>query len=152
MRMSVLFALTSVFKRVERSLCHSILGHDVMAFGLCRLHYCQYNCRQTASVVRYWGMAAAVIVAFMFNGAQPDEENRYSSVHCMYCLCMVCRDSSSEEKSLCRPVFFVPPLPLPLPLLPFRCLFLIFSHNPPRATFSAPDPAGAVQVVEPPLR
>jgi DNA polymerase-3 subunit theta len=65
-------------QRVESCIYAIPSRHDVMGFRpLCRLHYCQYNCRQTASVVRYcMGMAAAVIVAFMLNGAEPDEENR----------------------------------------------------------------------------
>ena len=78
MRMSALFALTSVFSALNLVF---MPFHPVMmlwAFGL-SVAFIIVNI--IADRLRLWsgilgGWVAAVIVAFMLNGAQPDEENR----------------------------------------------------------------------------
>ncbi|MEQ0277536.1 hypothetical protein [Klebsiella sp. CN_Kp100] len=87
MRMSALFAITcllSAFNLVFMPF------HPVMmlwAFGLAiafiLVNVIADRLRLWSGVA--WGIAAAVIVAFMLNGAQPDEENRVliSSFACL---------------------------------------------------------------------
>ncbi|MDM4095949.1 hypothetical protein [Klebsiella oxytoca] len=87
MRMSVLFALTSVFSAFNLVF---MPFHPVMmlwAFGLSvafiLVNIIADRLRLWSGIV--WGIAAAVIVVFMLNGAEPDEENRVliSSFACL---------------------------------------------------------------------
>ena len=78
MRMSVLFAITCLFSAFNLVF---MPFHPVMmlwAFGLSVafiiVNIIADRLRLWSGIA--WGMAAAVIVAFMLNGAQPDEENR----------------------------------------------------------------------------
>ena len=78
MRMSVLFALTSVFTAFNLVF---MPFHPVMMLWAFCLSVAFILVNVIADRLRLWsgiawGMAAAVIVAFMFNGAEPGEENR----------------------------------------------------------------------------
>ena len=87
MRMSVLFALTCLFSAFNLVF---MPFHPVMmlwAFGLSAafviVNIIADRLRLWSGIA--WGIAAAVIVASMLNGAQPDEENRVliSSFACL---------------------------------------------------------------------
>lgn len=78
MRMSALFAMTCLFSAFNLVF---MPFHPVMmlwAFGLSvafiLVNIIADRLRLWSGIV--WGIAAAVIVAFMLDGAQPDEENR----------------------------------------------------------------------------
>ena len=78
MRMSALFAITCLFSALNLVF---MPFHPVMilwAFGLSVafiiVNIIADRLRLWSGIA--WGMAAAVIVAFMLNGAEPDEENR----------------------------------------------------------------------------
>lgn len=87
MRMSVLFALTCLFSAFNLVF---MPFHPVMmlwAFGLSAafviVNIIADRLRLSSGIA--WGIAAAVIVVSMLNGAQPDEENRVliSSFACL---------------------------------------------------------------------
>lgn len=78
MRMSVLFALTCLFSAFNLVFMpfHPFMmlwgGWLAMLFAV--INGVADRLRLWSGIA--WGIAAAVIVAFMLNGAQPDEENR----------------------------------------------------------------------------
>jgi hypothetical protein len=142
--MSALFALTSVFSALNLVF---MPFHPVMmlwAFGLSVafiiVNIIADRLRLWSGIA--WGMAAAVIVAFMLNGAQPDEENRVliSSFACLSQHGMPGFSSEKRRESLCPDRYSF-------------CLCCLFSAASSsftfhtichRATFGS-RPAGAVQ-------
>lgn len=87
MRMSVLFALTSVFTAFNLVFMPFLPVMMLWAFCLSVafiiVNIIADRLRLWSGIA--WGMAAAVIVAFMLNGAQPDEENRVCTYHFIRC-------------------------------------------------------------------
>ncbi len=78
MRMSVLFALTSVFSAFNLVF---MPFHPLMMLWAFWLSIAFILVNVIADRLRLWsgiawGIAAAVLVVFMLNGAQPNEENR----------------------------------------------------------------------------
>lgn len=87
MRMSVLFALTSVFIALNLVFMpfHPFMMLWAFWFSIAFILINVIADRLHLWSGIAWGMAAAVIVVFMLNGAQPDEENRVliSSFACL---------------------------------------------------------------------
>ena len=87
MRMSVLFALTFILTALNLVFMPFHPFMMLWAFGLSVafiiVNIIADRLRLWSGIA--WGMAAAVIVVFMLNGAQPDEENRVliSSFACL---------------------------------------------------------------------
>ncbi|HCZ9102522.1 TPA: hypothetical protein O4G09_005693 [Klebsiella michiganensis] len=87
MRMSVLFALTSVFSALNLVFMpfhpFMMLWAFWLSIAFILINVIADRLRLWSGIA--WGMAAAVIVAFMLNGAQPGEENRVliSSFACL---------------------------------------------------------------------
>ena len=78
MRVSVLFALTSVFSALNLVFMPFHPFMMLWAFGLSigfiLVNVIADRLRLWSGIA--WGMAAAVIVVFMLNGREPDAENR----------------------------------------------------------------------------
>lgn len=78
MRMSVLFALTCLFSAFNLVFMpfhpFMMLWAFWFAIAFILVNVIADRLRLWSGIA--WGMAAAVIVVFMLNGAQPDEENR----------------------------------------------------------------------------
>ncbi|EPU1047080.1 hypothetical protein ACYAVS_24170 [Klebsiella pneumoniae] len=78
MRMSVLFALTSVFSAFNLVFMpfhpFMMLWAFWLSIGFILVNIIADRLRLWSGIA--WGMAAAVLVVFMLNGAQPGEENR----------------------------------------------------------------------------
>lgn len=78
MRISVLFALTSVFTAFNLVFMpfhpFMMLWALGLSLGFILVNVIADRLRLWSGIA--WGMAAAVIVVLMLNGTQPDEENR----------------------------------------------------------------------------
>ncbi|MEQ0108056.1 MULTISPECIES: hypothetical protein [Klebsiella] len=78
MRMSVLFALTSVFSAFNLVFMpfhpFMMLWAFWLSIAFILVNVISDRLRLWSGIA--WGIAAAVIVVFMLNGAEPDEENR----------------------------------------------------------------------------